>query len=607
MLITKQIVSKLWMTIIVLVAFVLLILGLFLFRYIDATFPKFDGQRENLTKLGEKIAAEIPFNEKDGGYIRAISDVLGAQETGVILLDKNTLQERTIQKDKPLHSGDIFAQQELDRIWKGNKADKTFAAQTPRGKGDFLAVAVPVIDANAPDILGAVILYQPLSSVEGLQIYVKKLFAVVSAIGFLLTTFFAFFLITRITRPLVRLRQAVGLIAQGKYGARVTVQSTDEIGELAHTFNLMSGELEETIKDLNNEKENLASVLGSMKDAVISFDVDGNVIFTNPYGEKVFEEWSAIQWAEKDPDEPADSHQIPEPLIPLFDEVLQETKVINSNINVHNEVWSVVMAPLYSLKEVRGAVAVLRDVTEEHRLDKLRKDFVANVSHELRTPLSMLQGYSEALLDDIAGTPEKRKELAQIIHDESLRMGRLVKDLLDLARMEAGHMEMNMGVVPLEPLFYRVQRKFSALCRERDIQLECDLLDGNIVLQEADQDRLEQVLTNLLDNAIRHTPGGKYIFLRLQLLSHNDESAALIEIEDEGIGIPPEDLPYIFERFYKADKARTRGTSGGTGLGLAIVKNIVEAHRGSVNVRSVVGQGTTFSIIIPTLKEQETP
>lgn len=604
MFITKQIVSKLWMTIILLVAFVLLILGLFLFRYIDTTFPKFDGQRENLGSLAEKISAEIPFNERDNGYIRAMNDLLGAQDTGVILLEKG-LQERTFQNDKPLHAKDIYSQGELDRVLSGEKANKTFIGETPRGKGDYLAVAVPVIKADTSQILGAVILYQPLQSVEALQLYVKKIFAFVSAVGFLLTTFFAFFLITRITRPLIRLRQAVGRIAQGKYGGRVPVQSTDEIGELAQTFNLMSGDLEETIKDLNNEKENLASVLGSMEDAVISFDTDGNVIFTNPYGERVFEEWSAIQWAEKDPEEPAWEHQIPEPLVSLFDEVVEETKVINSKLHVHNEVWSVVMAPLYSAKEVRGAVAVLRDVTEESRLEKLRKDFVANVSHELRTPLSMLQGYSEALLDDIAGTPEQRKELAQIIHDESLRMGRLVKDLLDLARMEAGHMEMNMGVVPLAPLFHRVQRKFFALCKERNIQVECDLLDGNIILQEADQDRLEQVLTNLLDNAIRHTPEGKYIFLRLQLMSHNDETAALIEIEDEGRGIPPEDLPYIFERFYKADKARTRGNSVGTGLGLAIVKNIVEAHRGSVNVRSVVGHGTTFSIIIPTQKEHE--
>jgi two-component system sensor histidine kinase ResE len=178
-------------------------------------------------------------------------------------------------------------------------------------------------------------------------------------------------------------------------------------------------------------------------------------------------------------------------------------------------------------------------------------------------------------------------------------MGRLVKDLLDLARMEAGHMEMNMGQMELAPLYRRVHRKFLVLCKEKDIGLECVLPSDDIVLEKADQDRLEQVLTNLLGNAIRHTMPGKSIYLRYQTLTYQNSSAALIEVEDEGEGIPPEDIPYIFERFYKADKARTRGTAGGTGLGLAIVKNIVEAHQGSVNVRSIVGQGTTFSVILP--------
>lgn len=605
LLIRNNIVGKLWMTIIAIVAVVLIILGLFLFRYIDTSFPKFDDQRNNLRRLAERIAAETPLQEHDSGYARAMNDLLQVQDIGLLVLDKQGKDRAGQDKGKTPRPADILTAEELGSVLGGTPLDKTFSAATAKGKDDFLAVAFPVAGGKEADMIAAVILYQPLKAVENLQMYVKKLFAFVSMIGFLMTTLFAFFLITRITRPLVRLRQAAGMIIQGEYATRVPVASNDEIGELARIFNMMGERLEETINDLNHEKENLASVLSSMSDAVISFDAQGNVTFTNPHGEKILQEWSGIQWNEPEPEEGEKRAKIPEPLQLLFEDVLQETKVMNSKLHVHNGVWSIVMAPLYSRRQVRGAVAVLRDVTEEHKLDKLRKDFVANVSHELRTPLSMLQGYSEALLDDIAGTPEERKELAQIIYDESLRMGRLVKDLLDLARMEAGHMEMNMGSVPLEPLFRRVQRKFAALCKERDLQLVVEVPEEDVVLQQADKDRLEQVLTNLLDNAIRHTPGGKRLYLRLSLLSDLEESAALIEVEDEGKGIPPEDLPYIFERFYKADKARTRSVSGGTGLGLAIVKNIVEAHRGSVNVRSIVGQGTTFSIIIPVKPQAE--
>jgi len=249
---------------------------------------------------------------------------------------------------------------------------------------------------------------------------------------------------------------------------------------------------------------------------------------------------------------------------------------------------------------VRGAVAVLRDETEKTRAEKFRKDFVANVSHELRTPLSMLQGYSEALLDDIAGTAEARRELAQIIHEESLRMGRLVNDLLDLARMES-HVELQLQPLELDYLLRRVQRKFAALCKEKLIDLQVELAEKATSLAQADEDRLEQVLTNLLDNAIRHTREGGLITLRTLPSVLQGKPAVTIEVEDKGEGIPAADLPFVFERFYKADKARTRKRSGGTGLGLAIVKNIVEAHKGQIEVRSKVNQGTVFSITLPLL------
>jgi two-component system sensor histidine kinase ResE len=398
----------------------------------------------------------------------------------------------------------------------------------------------------------------------------------------------------------------------------VPILSTDEIGELAKTFNHMGEELQDSIKALSQEKEHLSSVLRSMTDAVITLDAEGSVILTNPQGERIIQEWGQIQWA----DEPSDSlpdeysrevikpysgsggsnhaRQIPEPLKPLFESVVVESMEATSKVHVLSGVWSVAMTPLYSRDQIRGAVAVLRDVTEEFRLDKLRKDFVANVSHELRTPLSMLQGYSEALLDDIATTPKERNELVQVIYDESLRMGRLVRDLLDLARMEAGHLELNFREVELNSLIKRMHRKFTVLAKESGITLAIELPDQPLILHSADEDRLEQVLTNLLDNAFRHTPAGARIVVKAEPAVLREQPALRLEVTDEGQGIPAEDLPFIFERFYKADKARTRGSSaGGTGLGLAIVKNIVDSHHGTVNAQSTVGQGTTFTILLP--------
>jgi two-component system sensor histidine kinase ResE len=339
-----------------------------------------------------------------------------------------------------------------------------------------------------------------------------------------------------------------------------------------------------------------------MTDAVVTLDASGSVILTNPQGERLVREWHDLEWSDTDSFDP-EKRPIPVPLQQLFESIVQDSTEMTSTIHVRNSVYSVVMAPLYSGESLRGTVAVMRDVSEEYRLDKLRKDFVANVSHELRTPLSMLQGYSEALLDDIVSTPEERHDVAQVIHDESLRMGRLVQDLLDLARMEAGHLEMHYGPVEMNALVMRVHRKFLALCREKGLSLLVHFDPEQIDLANADEDRLEQVLTNLLDNAIRHSSEGGKVEIRINALTLNGIPSVKMQVSDQGQGIPKEDLAYIFERFYKADKARTRGSSGsgGTGLGLAIVKNIVEAHQGMIAAESEVGHGTTFSITIPNL------
>lgn len=430
---------------------------------------------------------------------------------------------------------------------------------------------------------------------------IKHLFMYTGVVGFLLTTFFAFFLLTKITQPLREMKVAADRIAQGDYTMRVAIRSTDEIGELANTFNQMAAELHKLIRDLQHERDHVSSMLRSMTDAVISFNAEGDIILTNPQGKSLLEDWSAMQWED---DDEADQGigQVPGPLLEIFRAVKSEGKEMTAKIHVQSDAWSVVMTPLAATESIRGAVAVLRDITEEFRLDKTRKDFMANVSHEIRTPLSMVQGYSEALLDDIASTPEERRDLVQVIHDESLRMGRLVNDLLDLARMEAGHVDLALQQVDVNALIGRVYRKFAALAKEREITLHRPPEDSGFMLKAADPDRLEQIFTNLLDNALRHTPAGASIRMNVEhKLSSRGSPLLEFTIADEGIGIPPEDLPYIFERFYKADKARKRESNGagGTGLGLAIVRNLVEAHGGKIRATSEPGKGTTFIFSLP--------
>nr|WP_275422381.1 ATP-binding protein [Paenibacillus mucilaginosus] len=591
----------------------MLTLSVFLFQYIETSFPKSSDQVETLNRLAQKVASEISLHKEEQRYLQVVNELLSAQGANVVLAapDFSRVEAPVGVSDSRIYEPlDFFLEEDLKKVFAGETINNQLSGIGPKPPltMEYTAVAVPFMDQSGAKIGGALILYQLTQSSEETQEYVKRLFVVVGVCGFLMTTFFAFFLLTQITRPLQKLKKAADLISKGEYGTRVPIASSDEIGELGKTFNHMGEQLSDTIKALSHEKEHLASVLRSMADAVVTFDSEGRVILTNPPGARNVREWNRIEWPEQaeGADDTAETDwsalpvaYIPEPLRPLFDTVIDEAQELTSKVHVQSEVWSVVMAPLYAHDVVRGVVAVMRDVTEEYRLDKVRKDFVANVSHELRTPLSMLQGYSEALIDDIAATPEERKELAQVIYDESLRMGRLVADLLDLAKLETGNMEMAFRELDVRVFLRRIQRKFMALSKERDITLNCIVPETELILRQADEDRLEQVLTNLLDNAIRHTPAGAEIRLSASGTRHKGDPAVLIEVADQGYGIPAADLPFIFERFYKADKARTRGVSGGTGLGLSIVKNIVEAHRGVVSAKSQPGQGTTFSITLP--------
>src|SRR5699024_2056186 len=286
---------------------------------------------------------------------------------------------------------------------------------------------------------------------------------------------------------------------------------------------------------------------------------------------------------------------LPEELQELFNQMKANGEEAVKEIDVQGRNWVVIMTPLYDHDYIRGAVAVIRDMTEERRLDKFRKDFIANVSHELRTPISLMQGYSEAIVDDIAESKEDKNALAQIINEESLRMSRLVNELLDIAKMESGQISINFEEVYLQEYIQKIIRKFERVAKEHHIQLILDeSLEKPYILM--DSDRMEQVFTNLIDNAISHTEENGHVKLHLR----NNADGLTAIIEDNGSGIPEEDLPFVFERFYKSDKSRVRNhKKKGTGLGLSIAKNIIEAHHGKISVKSKINEGTSFILHIP--------
>ena len=583
----RSVVGKLWLTILLLVSFVLFILTILLLEFFQNYHV--DVVEKELTHTAEKVARVIENHNDLTLGMELGKEIIDEPVNIIISLDQNEslYSHDSTDFQKKIH-GYISKDKQLQSVKMKKKTVKKeieLSSEVTTNRYENVIIVGTPLHINDED--GAVYLYQSLGVIKDTTRQTTKLILLAAGIAIILTTIFAFFLSTRITAPLRKMREAAFEVAKGKFDTKVPILTKDEIGELATGFNQMGRQLKFHINALSQEKEQLSSILSSMADGVITFNRDGTILITNPPADRFLQHWYYEQSEDSE-------DAIPTTVKELLQSVVVTEMEQTDELSLQGRSYVVIVSPLYNNNTIRGAVAVVRDMTEERRLDKLRKDFIANVSHELRTPISMLQGYSEAIVDDIAGSVEEQKEIARIIYDESLRMGRLVNDLLDLARMEAGHITLNKDVIGVMPFTERVTNKFIGLAKEKKVSIyfESDVKINSEILM--DPDRIEQVLTNLIDNALRHTPKGGKVTVVLT----EGKGGYLFHVKDTGSGIPEEDLPFVFERFYKADKARTRGKSG-TGLGLAIAKNIIESHKGHLQVQSKVNQGTTFTFFLP--------
>jgi two-component system, OmpR family, sensor histidine kinase ResE len=596
MIFLRSVVGKLWFTILLLVSFILFILTVMLLQFFENYH--ISETEKGLLDTANKIAVTLEEHNDDELSIGLeVSWKLVDEVTKVLIVgnDDELYYSPNTENAKRLLLPDIQKDPILSKVIKDGKVEKKISSlplSVSNSDKNLNHVIIGVPFKKSDTEYGAVFIYQSLEVIQQTTNSTTKFIILVAGVAIILTTIFAFFLSTRITAPLRKMREAAFEVARGKFDTKVPILTHDEIGELATAFNQMGRQLKFNMHALNQEKEQLSSILSSMADGVITFNRDGTILITNPPAERFLQNWYFEQGNIY-----GKTEALPSNVNELFQLAVSTEQEQVGEVTIQGRYWVVIMTPLYNNKFIRGAVAVIRDMTEERQLDKLRKDFIANVSHELRTPIAMLQGYSEAIVDDIAQTNEEKKEMAKVIYDESLRMGRLVNELLDLARMEAGHILLTTDRVEISQYLQRIIRKFHGLAKDKNIDLSVSMTENNHFFI-FDPDRIEQVLTNLIDNAIRHTPDGGTVLVT----EMSDERGIVFEVKDSGSGIPEEDLPFVFERFYKADKARTRGRSG-TGLGLAIAKNIVDAHKGHISVQSMVGQGTTFSFFIPRKNE----
>jgi two-component system, OmpR family, phosphate regulon sensor histidine kinase PhoR len=464
----------------------------------------------------------------------------------------------------------------------------------------FLYVAVPISG-------GAVRLAYPLSDVDAVSQQVRHRLELASGLAFLFALVVAAVAANWTARRLERIVDVAARIAEGDLQARILETSQDEIGRVAGAIDKTARRLEQSFAAVRSSQRQLETLLNSMQDAVIAVSSDGLVQWANQPMDRLVPQGTRLQQPVvetiRDPDFLATVKEAT---------TTREVKTARATSIVPGRAFDVTAAPLPG----GGAVAVLRDLTETERVEKTRRDFIANVSHELRTPLTSIQGYAETLLDSTPDNGAATREFLEIIRKNSSRMSRLTEDLLTLARVESGETRFEPESVPPAELLHDAEESFREIARNHGIDLQIqdlqiqDLQTQGLQTQDsqpddspiqhlrsvlADREAIHQVFSNLIDNALKYGAGGGRIVLGARAVPH----AVEFFVQDFGAGIASEHLPRLFERFYRVDKARSR-ESGGTGLGLAIAKHIMLAHGGSIRAESELAHGSAFLFTLPT-------
>ncbi|HWI61170.1 MAG TPA: phosphate regulon sensor histidine kinase PhoR [Symbiobacteriaceae bacterium] len=391
-------------------------------------------------------------------------------------------------------------------------------------------------------------------------------------------------------RQLSQTTEVVRRFAEGDFSKTLTAWAADnhELFHLEQGINATAASLQMRLVELAQEKARLETILTTMADGVLVVDTRKRIVMMNPAAEAVFGV-NAGEAVGRDHLEVTHHFDLNEAL----ERVLRTGQPAMLEIRRARPTEQIMEARLVSFGQDRGVLVVISDITRARKLEQMRTEFVSNVTHELRTPLTSIRGFAETLLEGALDDPEDARHFVEIIKRESVHLGNLIEDILDLSRIEGGKWKVKKEPFQLQQLVQDTVGRFATRAEGQGVELRLEISPDLPELQ-GDIARLAQVLINLVDNALKYTPSGGSVTVSAEDLG----SLVRVKVTDTGAGIPKADLARLFERFYRVDKARSRAT-GGTGLGLSIVKHIVEAHGGTVGVDSDLGRGATFLFTLP--------
>lgn len=445
-------------------------------------------------------------------------------------------------------------------------------------------IAYPVISSNGK-VKGILYMTSDLQNVYATVNESKTILTNATFLALIITVLLGFLIASSITEPIHDVTKKAEEMAMGNFDQFVEVKSDDEIGQLASMFNHLTLKLKETIQDMDLERSKLDTIFNYMAEGVVAIDRNGSIIHANPIAIEILN------------------------LGPNYNEKIFNLDDINlGNINyniintlegdaiteINSQVFKVKYAPFKNEKSnIGGLIVVFQDITREHKLDNMRKEFVANVSHELKTPITTIKSYTETLMEDDIDK-DTRGRFLTVIDSECDRMTRLVRDLLQLSNLDYKKTNWKKVEVSMDEILNEIISKLDLVVKEKGHKVILKV-EENIPNIIADKDGIEQVILNIISNSIKYT-GEKGI---IEIKVYMEGSNIVLSIKDNGIGIPEMDQARIFERFYRVEKGRSRDL-GGTGLGLSIAKEIIEAHNGNIILNSVQNIGTEVIIKLPT-------
>jgi two-component system sensor histidine kinase ResE len=587
----RTLLGKLFASYVVVVAVTLAVIGVLLPRLFSDYF--LSAREAELVRKGEEIAramtalGEGELRPPEEVWLQAMDRFLDARllvvgTDGLILASTSGRAPR----------GTRISAAEAGALLRGSVVKKR--GFDPRFGEPMVSVAVPLEIGGRP--AGGVVLSAPVAGLSATVQAVRRLLMYAAGGAIVVAAVAGYVLSRSISRPVQEMSRAAVEMAKGNFHQKLAVASDDEIGQLAANFNHLAAALDRTVNALAEEKARIENILANMAEGVLATDGEGRLLLANPRARGMLgigEEALGRHVRELGWDGA---------LADLVSAVLASNAPDTVEFTLGERFVVAHASPMTGAGgSTSGCVVVFQDVTDLTRLEQLRRELLVDVSHELRTPLTSIQGFVEALRDGIVEDEETRERYLATIHEEVVRLSRLIRDLLDLSLMQAGHTAWALAPVDVGAVVKRVVSRLSPEANAKGLTIALSV-STNLPPVLANEGRIEQAVENLLSNAVKFTPAGGQI----EVATTGQGAEVKVSVRDTGPGIPAEDLPRIWERFYRVEKSRAR-LHGGAGLGLAIVKQIVEAHGGTVAAESRPGAGSVFSFTLPTSGSRRGP